>query len=113
MNITAERYNHTMMLQLKGELTADTLDVFRKTVEHQLAEKDVIDLALNLEHVPFVDSACLEYFLELQDRLVEKLGQVKLVHPDENVRKILEITRLSSTFETYADTQEAIKALHA
>ena len=37
----------------------------------------------------------------------------KLVNPDENARKILEMTRLGSTFETYADVQEALKAIHA
>ena len=111
MIMAAEKYGQTVMLQPKGELTADTLDALKKQVDHHLAEKDVIDLALNLAEVTFIDSACLEYLLDLQDRLAEKLGQVKLIEPDENIRKILEITRISGTFETYEDVQEAVKAL--
>ena len=113
MNITAESYGHTAMLHLKGELTEDSLQAFRQAVDHNLAGKDIIDLVLNMENVPFVDSAGLDFLLALQDSRAEKLGQVKLVKPDENVRKILEITRLASSFETFRDVPEAVKAIHA
>ena len=111
MNIQAESYGHVVMLILEGELTEDSLGVFRKAVEHQLGGKEVIDLALNLEKVPFVDSAALEYLLDLQEILAERLGQIKLVKPGENIRKILEITRLESVFEVYADVPEAVKVV--
>ena len=44
-------------------------------------------------------------------RLAEKLGQVKLVKPDENIRKILEITRLAATFEVFDDVAEAVRVI--
>lgn len=113
MNLTAETYGHAVLLNIKGELTEDSLGSFQREVEHQLAGRDIIDLVLNLEKVPFVDSVSLEYLLELQDQLAEKLGQVKLVRPDENIRKILEITRLAGNFETYKDAAEAVKAIQA
>ena len=111
MSAAAEKYGHTVMLHLKGDLSADTLEALKKSVEHNLADKDIIDVALNLEQVTFIDSAGLEYLLDLQDRLAERLGQVKLIKPEEHVRKILEITRLSPIFEVYQDVQEAVKAL--
>jgi len=113
VNLTAETYGHAVVLNIKGELTEDSLGSFQREVEHQLAGRDIIDLVLNLEKAPFIDSICLEYLMDLQDQLAEKLGQVKLVRPDENVRKILEITRLAGTFETYKDTAEAVKAVQA
>ena len=111
MKIAAESYGHAVMLNLQGELTEDGLDAFSKAVDHQLEGKNVIDLVLNLSNVPFIDSAAMEYLLDLQDRLAEKLGQVKLAQPDENIRKILEITRLESAFEIYDDISQAVKAL--
>ena len=113
MNITAESYGHAVILNLKGDLVEDTLAAFRKAVDHQLEAKDVVDLVLNLRDVPFVDSAALECLLELQDRLAERMGQVRLVkcHPD--VRKILEITRLDAAFEIFQDVPEAIQATEA
>ena len=113
MNITAESYGHTVLLHLKGELTEDSLTALKQAVDHHASGKEVVDVVLDLENVPFLDSAALEYMLDLQDRLAEKLGQVKFIGPDENLRKILEITRLASAFETYADLPEALKALHA
>ncbi len=112
MTTTAESYGHAVILNIKGELTEDSLDAFTQVVNHQLESgKDVIDLVLNMENVPFVDSASLEYLLDLQDRLAERLGQVKLVNCDEYVRKILEITRLETVFEICKDVTEAVKAI--
>ena len=109
MSITVESYGHSVLLNIKGELTEDTLAGFNQDVDRQLQDKDVIDLVLNMENVPFVDSNAMEYLLDLQDRLAERMGQVKLLRCDENVRKILEITRLESSFEIFKDIHEAVK----
>ena len=109
MSITVESYGHSVLLNIKGELTEDTLAAFNQEVDRQLQEKDVIDLVLNMENVPFIDSNAMEYLLDLQDRLAERMGQVKLLRCDENVRKILEITRLESSFEIFKDIHEAVK----
>lgn len=111
MNITAESYGHAVILVLKGDLTADSLDMFRQAVKHQLAETAIHDVVLNMEGVPFVDSAALEYLLDLQEQLAERLGQVKLLRVDENVAKILEMTRLDATFERFDQAAQAVKTL--
>ena len=111
MKISAERYEHAVVLSCNGELTADSLSGFREAVENQIAEKTVRDVVLNFEQVPFVDSAGLAYLLDLQERLNERLGQVKLAAVDENVWKILEITRLSDVFERCDGVTEAVKAM--
>ena len=113
MNITAESYGHAVILNLKGDLTEDVLGAIQQAVDHQLSDKQVIDLVLNLIEVPFIDSACLEYLMGLQDRLAERLGQVRLARCDVNVRKILEITRLDSTFEIFDDLTQAVKSVEA
>jgi len=113
MNITAESYGHAVMLILKGELSEDSLAAFNQAVDHQLRDNEVIDIVLNMEEVPFIDSAALECFLDLQDKLAERFGQVKLVKVDENIDKILEITHLHSEFDVYKDVAEAVKAVQA
>lgn len=110
MNITAESYGHAVILNLKGELEEDSLGAFKQSVEHQLAGKDVVDLVLNCQDVTFIDSVALEYLLNLQGQLAERLGQVRLVKCSEDVRKIMEVTRLDTAFEIFEDIPEAIKA---
>ena len=111
MNITAESYGHAVILNLKGDLTEDSLRAFMQVVDHHLGDNHVVDVVLNMEQVPFIDSAGLECLLDLQDRLTQKFGQVKLVGCDENVRKILEITRQTPGFEILNDVAEAVKAI--
>ena len=111
MNVTVETYGQSSVLNCKGELTIDSLDAFRHAVEHQLSEDQVRDLVLNFEQVPFVDSAGVEYLLDMQEMLSERLGQVKLAKLDENVAKIMEITRLDSAFDRFDDINQAVKAM--
>lgn len=111
MNVTVETYGQSIVLNCKGELTVDSLDAFRRAVDHQVTEDQVRDLVLNFEQVPFVDSAGLECLLDLQELLSERMGQVKLAKLDENVAKIMEITRLDSAFDRFDDINQAVKAM--
>ena len=111
MNVTTERYGQAAILNCKGELTVDSVEAFKRVVEHQLEDNQVRDVVLNLQEAPFVDSAALEYLLDLQERLSERLGQVKLVGLDENLVKIFEITRLDNAFEHCPDVSEAVKTI--
>lgn len=113
MNVTAESYGHAIVLNLQGELTSDSVAAFMQVVDHHLRDGEIIDVVLNMETVNFIDSAALECLLDLQDRLSERFGQVKLVKIDENVKVILEITRMPNTFDIYDDINDAVKAVEA
>jgi len=109
MSIPVEDYGHAVILKPKGELTEDTLDAFKEVVDHQLVNDAVVDVIVDMEEITFVDSAVFEYLLDTQDALHEKFGQVRLARCDENVTKILEITRLDLVFETFSETNDAVR----
>ena len=111
MQISAEGYGQAVVLNCKGELTADSLESLKAAVEHQLQERDIRDIVLNFEEVPLIDSAALEYLLDLQEILAERLGQVKLAKLDEHLLKILQITRLDSAFDKYQDLSQAVRTI--
>jgi len=113
MKVVAESYGQGVILNCKGELTADCLDVFKRAAEHQLEEEQVHIVVLNFEEVPFLDSAALEYILDLQERQSEQLRKIALAGVDENVQKILEITRLDGVLERFSNVSEAMKAISA
>ncbi len=110
MNIQVETYGQVAVLKCKGEMTADTLDVFAKEVDRHLSD-GAVDVIVNMMEVPFVDSACLEYLLDLEDRLRENLGQLTLTNLEENITAILDMTRLSGSFEICDEAANAIRAL--
>lgn len=110
MQVKAESYGHAVILNCRGELTQDGLEAFAQVVDKHLSDS-VRDVVVNLAEVAFLDSAALEYLLGLQERLAEKLGQVRLARPDENVAKILEMTRLDGSFEIFQDLNLAVRAM--
>ncbi|MAE60599.1 MAG: hypothetical protein CMJ49_04480 [Planctomycetaceae bacterium] len=110
MKVSHESYEDVTVVAVKGEITLDEISPLKQLLDEQLA-RDARDFVLDLTEVPFIDSAGLESMLWLQDQAGEKLGQVRIVGPDENVRKILEITRLQHDFDAHEDIDSAIKSL--
>jgi len=113
MKVTAESYGRAIILNVAGELTEDSLKAFRETVEQQHKGDEIVDLVLNMEELQFIDSAAIEYLLDLRDSLVQKMCRLWLVKPGENLRQILRITRLETSFEIFADIPEAIRSIQA
>ena len=109
MNITPENYGQVTVLSLRGEFTVDDVENFQRVVKERLGG-DVREFVIDLEKVPFIDSAAMEALLELHDQAAERAGAVRLAACDENVSKILEMTRLNQQFETFPDLIEAVKS---
>jgi len=110
MNINAENYGRAVVLNIVGDLNEDGLSALQETIMHHLQRKEVVDVVLNMAEAPFMDSAVLEYLLDLQDSLCGTFGSIRFVNCDENIRKILEVTRLTNEFGVFEDIDEAVKA---
>ncbi len=112
MKITCENKEQYAMLTLRGELTSEEVDDFRKKVLEQMDDK-ARDFVLDMSQVHFVDSQGLESLLWLQDQCLEKLGQIRLAACQNNVSTILRITRLDETIKACDSIQQAIDSLEA
>lgn len=110
--IPVESYGHAVLLRLGGEQNEDVFNVLSQTVDHELEHKDVVDVVFEMSEVTFMDSAILEYFLDLQDRLAERFGRVRLANCSTNVLKILEITRTRNEFDIFEDIDSAVKSMN-
>jgi len=110
MKLNFEDRDTLTVLTLQGDFTADNSDMFRKAVlEHM--NRETRDFVLSLEQMEYIDSEGLESLLWLQGQCVERLGQIRLAAAQENVIKILEMTRLDSRLEKSATVEEAILSL--
>ncbi len=110
MNITHENYDRIVHISISGELTVDELGPFKRLVE-QSFEEGIRDFVLDVSEVLFIDSQGLELLLWLQEQADDKLGQVRLVSPTENVEEILKITSLANYFDRHSDVEGAMKSL--
>ena len=112
MKIQADNQDELTVLSLKGELTEHEVDQFRKTVIDQIDGR-TRDFVLDLSQTQFIDSKGLETLLWLQDQCVENLGQVRLAACKDNIKTILQITRLQDTLQAHDNVQDAIQNLQA
>jgi len=87
------------------------VDALRKAAEEAIEQKRLTSFVVDLEKCTFVDSEGLAALLWLKRRSEDLFGQLKLVHPDESVRKILEITRLEHRFECHDEMPAALRMM--
>jgi anti-sigma B factor antagonist len=110
MKLSYEDHNTITVLTLSGEFTADQSDAFRRACLDRL-ESGIRDVVLDLENLTLIDSAGLEQLLWLMDQAGTRSGQVRLVRPDEMVRKIFQLTRLERRFDIHQSIESAAKSL--
>src|SRR4051794_6536341 len=108
MPVKCEEYNQVCVMTLDGDLIGEQIGAARKAFEERVDQHHIVDFVVDLEKTGFVDSEGLELLLWMRGKCEGLFGQIKLASLDENVKKILEITRLASRFECHADPTAAL-----
>jgi len=111
MPVKCEEYNQVCVMSLDGDFAADEINAARKAFENLLEKKQIVDFVIDFEKSGFVDSEGLELLLWMKRKCEDLFGQIKLASLDENLKKILEITRLEPRFECHADLPSALKTM--
>ena len=111
MPVKCEEYNQVCVVSVEGDLTGENAQAARKAVEERVDQRQIVDFVVDFEKAGFVDSEGLETLLWVKRRAEDLFGQLKLINIDENVRKILEITRLEHRFECHKDLAAALKTM--
>jgi len=110
MKLSYKDQGAVTVMTIRGELSVDDAERFQRE-SLQRFEKDVRDFVIDLEALDFIDSRGLESLIWLQDKCSEMLGQVRLASCPEHIRKVLEVTRLSSRFDCHPDVDSAVQSL--
>ena len=109
MPLKCEEYNQVCVMSLDGDFVGEQLEPARKEFEKRIEARQVIDFVIDFEKYGFIDSEGLELLLAMKRKCEDLFGQVKLASLDENVKKILQITRLDHRFECHSDLPAALK----
>jgi len=110
VKLSYEDHDTITVLTVSGSLTADQVDAFRRSSQQRFDE-GIRDIVLDVEYMTLLDSAGIELLLWLIDEVGDRSGHLKLVKPDETVRKILNITRLEKRFDIHETIESAAKSL--
>lgn len=111
MPIRCEEYNQVSVVAVDGDLMGENAAAVRKTVEDRIVSQHIASFVLDLEKCDYADSEGLETLLWVRQKCEELFGQCKLVGIPDNLRKILEITRLDHRFECQKDLTAALKMM--
>jgi anti-sigma B factor antagonist len=101
------------ILDLKGKMTLGEGDELLKDKINSLIHQGQKKLLLNLEGVPYIDSAGLGEIVRTYTTVSRQGGHLKLVNLTKRITDLLSITKLLTVFETFDTEPEALKSFQA
>jgi anti-sigma B factor antagonist len=109
-NLAWKQLDGISVLRFKAnaELThsAQELDELRREVLEQSDSRVIIDLS----RVTRIDSAGLGQLMSCYSHLVKNRGALKVLHPAPEIKKLLDMTGLSTLIQTFSDEKEAVSS---
>ena len=108
MQIEERASGDVMILDLKGKLTIGEGDELLKDKINSLIQQGHWKLLINLEGVPYVDSAGLGEIVRTYTTVSRQGGSLKLLNLTKRIEDLLAITKLLTVFDTYDSEQEAL-----
>ena len=110
MQIDERVVNGVTILDLKGKMTLGEGDELLKDKINSLIQQDKKKLLLNLEGVPYIDSAGLGEIVRTYTTVSRQGGKLKLLNLTKRIQDLLAITKLLTVFETYESEPDAVKS---
>jgi len=98
------------VLDIAGKLTADRGAQHLKDKINSLISQERLQVVLNLEHVPYIDSGGLGQLLASYGSVMKAGGALKLLNVGSRNHDLLSVTRLVTVFETFDSETDAVQS---
>ena len=113
MQIEERVVGNVTILDLKGKVTLGEGDEVLKDKINSLIQQDRKRLLLNLEGVPYIDSAGLGEIVRTYTTVSRQGGSLKLLNLTKRITDLLSITKLLTVFETFDSEKDAVGSFSA
>ena len=110
MEIVERTVSDVTVLDLKGKMTLGEGDELLKDKINSLLASGKKKLLLNLEAVPYIDSAGLGEVVRTYTTVSRQGGSLKLLSLTKRITDLLAITKLLTVFETYDHEADAVRS---
>ena len=110
MEIVERTVSDVTVLDLKGKMTLGEGDEMLKDKINSLLASGKKKLLLNLEGVPYIDSAGLGEVVRTYTTVSRQGGSLKLLNLTKRIEDLLSITKLLTVFDTFDSEAEAIQS---
>jgi anti-sigma B factor antagonist len=113
MEIAERTVSEVTILDLKGKMTLGEGDELLKDKINSMLAAGKKKLVLNLEGVPYIDSAGLGEIVRTYTTVSRQGGALKLLNLTKRIEDLLSITKLLTVFETFDTEAEAVQSFSA
>jgi anti-sigma B factor antagonist len=111
MDINTRNKGDIVILDIAGEIDLYNAPEI-KDIINKLIEEKKFNVIINLEQVSYIDSSGIGALISSLSNLKKYQGGLKIINVFASVRKVFELTKLTSFFEIYALEEEAVNAFN-
>ena len=103
-NETSKKMSGQVELDIENQ--AHFVDIINSIIED-----GCINIIVDMENVSYVDSSGLWALFEGHKKAAQKNGKLDLVNPTKDVRRVLDITKMSSKIQIFTNVKEAMESV--
>lgn len=111
MNYTTEVKENILFIFLKGDLLGESNGIELADLANDKLNENITLCAIDLSEVRYMNSSGIGVLITLLTKFRNKGGEVALINPSEQIKKLLVITKLNAIFTMVDSEQEAISKL--
>ena len=100
-----------LVLSLNGDLIGENSGTEILEIVGDVMNKNITVIAVDFTSVRYMNSIGLGVLITLLTRVKNKGGDVVVINPSEQIKKLLQITKLDEVFKSFDTEEEAIRAL--
>jgi anti-sigma B factor antagonist len=107
MEISQREVGEIVVLDISGEIDLYNAPEIKDIIS-QLIEDQKYNVIINLEKVSYIDSSGIGALISSLSNLKKYQGGLKIINVYASVRKVFELTKLTSFFEIFDSEDEAL-----
>jgi anti-sigma B factor antagonist len=111
MNYTSEIKDQVLFLHLEGDLIGETNGLELMELVNDKINENILHAAIDLSNVRYMNSSGIGVLITLLTKFRNKSGEVVLINPSEQIKKLLIITKLNSIFTIVDNQAQAVERL--
>ncbi|HET8858402.1 STAS domain-containing protein [Marivirga sp.] len=111
MDYKKEVINNILSLKISGDLIGENNGSGLVELLNDYINKGITKCIIDISEVRYMNSSGIGVLITILTKLRNKEGEVVLVNPSDQVKKLLLITKLNNIFTIYNTKEEAISSL--
>ncbi len=110
MNFEQEIKSNTLILRISGDLIGEDNGTRLVEAVNEVVGHQVLTCIIDISGVRYINSSGIGVLITILTKFRNKGGEVYLMKPSENVKKLLVITKLNAIFQVIQSEAEIIQS---